>query len=297
MRTMFRRWLIVAAATALLTSCSLLPGSGTTKTDWAGLAQQIVTAAGSDQVTNITVSAYGQLSLTMRTSNADTSWITADGMAPRAFDDQTHVPASAIAVSDIDWAALTAAQPPDCPNGTVQVFLLPAGQHYQLTTCQPGDVPTGSIDGTVLPPAVTGDDANVFALGLQCLTPLLPGGQAMEFGKSLATFPGGVWVTGPLWTLADGSQVYPHISFLDDSTPGAPIGLTGGQLVSPAAVPFDPNDHAPAAYAAATAEGLAAAVFPPSEAVAVVFYQETPDQVSYRVSSLLVDASTGTLND
>ena len=69
-----------------LVGCGL-PGGGKQQPDWTGLAERLITEAGTDQIVGVSVDVSGQLDLTFRVAGGYTSWSYTGEGEPRQYNE------------------------------------------------------------------------------------------------------------------------------------------------------------------------------------------------------------------
>ena len=290
-------WLVVC----LLAGCGVLSG-GEQRTDWAGLAGQIVAAAGSDQVVRAGLTrSGGVLDMTLRVGGADVLWSVAPGETPKQDEGgvgSLSYASEPAAAGEVDWAGLAGLLPPGCQFAEARVDWLPFGHVYRQGFCSRSD-PAASmwVDDREIHYASGAEDEQAFQAALDVLTPLFDGGEVVEFNNQLDKGHRGTFtmVGARMVAAADGTMKRLRITY---SGPEARIhneallvdlsddsGPYMSMLGSEAEVPpfsFRPADIPAASYAKALDEGLAKASFPAEDATMLAFGATTSaTEVSY----------------
>ena len=288
-------WLVVC----LLAGCGVLSG-GERKPDWAGLAGQIVAAAGSDQVVRAGLSRSGQLDMTLRVGGADVVWSVAPGREPRQGESggSFSFASEPAAAGEVDWAGLAGLMPPGCQFAEARVDWLPFGHVYRRGFCSRSD-PAVSVwvDDREIHYASGAEDEQAFQVAIDVLTPLFDGGEVVEFNNQLDKGDRGTFTMfgARMVAAADGTMKRLHITYngpksrinndalmvlLDDDS-GPYMSMLGrGAGVPPYS--FRPADIPAASYAKALDEGLAKASFPAEDATMLAFGATTSaTEVSY----------------
>lgn len=301
-----RRASAVALLGALLLSgCGLLGNDVEDAGDLAARAEQIVAAAGSDQVSSVALGRGGGVSLAVRAGGKDQMWSVTADHEPKVTDDLTGRPSSTIAVSQINWQQLmdwVALADESCLSAVVVMDVLPHGQQVATVACQTGlEVTHAWLDGAEIPLSISGDDAAAFQQGLDLLVPLIPEGELLQFAKGIqnGALGSAFWIDGGQWELADGSQQYYTIRYVDKpsstvisatASPDPAFSVASDPTLVPP--PFNPRDYPASAYVAAVEEGLANAPYPRERAEGVAFSASptVPGQVDYNVWSVREDS-------
>lgn len=290
---------------ALLPGCGLLPGGGEKATDWAGLAEQIVSEAGGDEVSAVQMRSSGQLAMTIRANGAEVGWIATPNGVVRSDDETNRIASRPVRVGDIDWAALEAALPTDCGSESgVMVNWLPFGQAYQRTFCQGEPRTNPMIDGVPVPVAAKGHDEATVQSVIDVLGPLL-GDEVLEFTIPLDQDVVAYTMTGPKIVLADGSQAWLSATYFDGES-AEPLAVTVSKVDSFVSTPgstgavpelvFRPGDLPAAAYTAAIADALTRVPFAADQADGFGVSALSVDELHYVVWSLgSPNPATGTI--
>lgn len=291
---------------SLLSGCGLLPGSGDEPTDWAGLADQIVAAAGSDQVVSASISAGGSLLLDVRVDGGDTRWQAREGEDAVVLEQLEEVASQPVAVSQIDWATMESAMLPDCLSGLVEVDWLPYGHVYQQAYCQTGmPYQSATIDGNPIPVTIEGTDAAAFQSAMDAMEPLFPDGQVLEFTAGLS--PAYSWrMIGSPVEMADGSPGYYLLEFPNGGTGLRAYAIAEinfmstnfGSAVNGGAptLTFRPSDSSAAAYASALEEGLGQVTWSRDTAIGFAVAAISDSELGYTVWRLAdSDVGQGTI--
>ena len=288
-------WLVVC----LLAGCGVLSG-GERKPDWAGLAGQIVAAAGSDQVVRAGLSWSGQLDMTLRVGGADVDWSVAPGREPRQGESggSFSYASEPAAAGEVDWAGLAGLMPAGCQLAEAWVDWLPFGHVYRRGFCSRSD-PAVSVwvDDREIHYASGAEDEQAFQAAIDVLTPLFDGGEVVEFNNQLDKGDRGTFTMfgARMVAAADGTMKRLHITYNGPKSPSRNDALTAlldddsrpymSMLGRGAGVPpfsFRPADIPAASYAKALDEGLAKASFPAEDATMLAFGATTSaTEVSY----------------
>ena len=288
-------WLVVC----LLAGCGVLSG-GEQRTDWAGLAGQIVAAAGSDQVVRAGLSWSGVLDMTLRVGGADVVWSVTPDREPRQGESggSFSYASEPAAAGEVDWAGLAGLMPAGCQLAEVQVDWLPFGHVYRRGFCSRSD-PAVSVwvDDREIHYASGAEDEQAFQAAIDVLTPLFDGGEVVEFNNQLDKGGRGTFTMfgARMVAAADGTMKRLHITYngpksrinndalmvlLDDDS-GPYMSMLGSEAEVPP-FSFRPADIPAASYAKALDEGLAKASFPAEDATMLAFGATTSaTEVSY----------------
>ena len=289
-------WLVVC----LVAGCGVLSG-GERKPDWAGLAGQIVAAAGSDQVVRAGLSWSGQLDMTVRVGGADVDWSVAPGREPRQDESGGSFPYASepAAAGEVDWAGLAGLMPPGCQLAEAWVDWLPFGHVYRRGFCSRSD-PAVSVwvDDREIHYASGAEDEQAFQAAIDVLTPLFDGGEVVEFNNQLDKGHRGTFtmVGARMVAAADGTMKRFYVTYngpkslinnealmadLVDDDSYSYMSMLGSEAEVPP-YSFRPADIPAASYAKALDEGLAKASFPAEDATMLAFGATTSaTEVSY----------------
>ena len=288
-------WLVVC----LLAGCGVLSG-GEQRTDWAGLAGQIVAAAGSDQVVRAQLTrSGGVLDMTLRVGGADVLWSVTPDREPRQGGvGSLSFAWEPAAAGEVDWAGLAGLMPAGCQLAEVQVDWLPFGHVYRQGFCSRSDPAVSMwVDDREIHYASGAEDEQAFQAAIDVLTPLFDGGEVVEFNNQLDKGGRGTFTMfgARMVAAADGTMKRFYVTYNGPKSPSHNDALTAGldddsrpymsMLGSEAEVPpfsFRPADIPAASYAKALDEGLAKASFPAEDATMLAFGATTSaTEVSY----------------
>ena len=290
-------WLVVC----LLAGCGVLSG-GEQRTDWAGLAGQIVAAAGSDQVVRAQLTrSGGVLVMIMRVGGADVVWSVTPDREPRQGESggSLSYASEPAAAGEVDWAGLAGLMPAGCQFAEARVDWLPFGHVYRQGFCSRSD-PAVSVwvDDREIHYASGAEDEQAFQAAIDVLTPLFDGGEVVEFNNQLDKGDRGTFtmVGARMVAAADGTMKRFYVTYsgpearihnealmadlVDDDSYSYMSMLGRGAGVPPYS--FRPADIPAASYAKALDEGLAKASFPAEDATMLAFGATTSaTEVSY----------------
>lgn len=301
----FRAAVGVLAGALLLTGCGLLPGEK--PHDWAGLAQQIVTESGSDDVVDITMGVSGGLTMTVRVGGTDERWTAIEGKGITFDQSFDYLASSPVKVADIEWADHEMVMLPDCPNAIVKVDFLPYGHVMRDSRCQTGVVgELTTIDGVVIPSGgIETPDAAGFDAAISAMETIFPDGQVLAFEAPLAASPD--WkMVGPKMAGADGRDRYLVVIYgndprglglyalLEDDPTLTTTIYTPLQSAMPE-LTFRPSEVAPEAHAAAIEDGLSQVQWSRSQMLGMGVYAPSDTELAWTVWRLMdVDVGRGT---
>ena len=281
-------WLVLLG----LVGCGL-PGGGKQQPDWTGLAERLITEAGTDQIVGVSVDVSGQLDLTFRVAGGYTSWSYTGKSEPRQYNESADRARGTVTLADIDFAALTAAIPPDCMFGSAEIIWLPFGHTYQYSYCDPAK-PAVSVllDGKEIPFAQETINEQAIQSAIDVMTQPLPGGEALEFWISLHKSNIGYTMTSPEVTLPDGATGYLEVYYSPASDGRHPLTMNiiaDPPFVvteTPPPVAFRPADIPGSVYLQTLNNGLPRAPFPPEAADGIGFSPLSDTELGYSLYSV-----------